>query len=191
VRLRAAWLAVLPLAALVLGLPLFQRAAEGIPPPPAGATADAIAVLTGGPGRIEAGLRLLEEGAAPALIVSGVGRRIEMADVARLAGTTPEALARRVSLGRAAASTRGNAVEIAAWAEARGARRLFVVTAHFHLPRALLELRRALPGAELIAVPVRGQRLRPEVWLREYGKYLGAVIGLSALLPAREEARTR
>lgn len=190
-RLRPAWLVLLPLAALALGFPLFQRSAEEIPPPAAGAAADAIAVLTGGPGRIEAGLGLLERGAAPVLIISGVGRRIDMADVARLAGTTPESLAPRVTLGRAAASTRGNAVEIAAWAEARAARRLFVVTAHFHLPRALLELRRSLPEAELIPVPVRGPRVRPEAWLREYAKYLGALAGLSALLPTREEARTR
>ncbi|MCX7684489.1 MAG: YdcF family protein [Acetobacteraceae bacterium] len=190
-RFRPAWLLLLPVAAVALGFPLFQRAAEDIPPPRPGIGADAIVVLTGGPGRIEAGLRLLGDGAAPVLIVSGVGRRIEMADIARLAGTTAESLAPRVHLGRAAASTRGNAVEIAAWAEARGARRLLVVTAGFHLPRALLELRRTLPEAELIPVPVRGQRVRPEAWLREYAKYLGALAGLSALLPAREEARLR
>lgn len=183
--------ALVPVAALVLGFPLFRRAAERIPPPPPEARAEGIAILTGGPGRIEAGLRLLADGAAPVAIISGVGQRIDPADLARLSGLPMEVLANRVTLGRAAASTRGNAVEIAAWAEARQIRRLFVVTAAFHMPRALLELRRTLPAAELVPVPVRGQPVRAEAWIREYGKYVGALFGLSAVLAAREEARSR
>ena len=190
-RLLATLLLAGPAAALVLGFLLFQGAARDLPDPPTGVQADAIAVLTGGPGRIEAGVRLLDAGAAPVLLVSGVGLRIGLDDIARIAGTAPEALAGRVVLGRAAASTHGNAVEIAAFAEARNARRLLVVSAEFHLPRALVELRRALPEAEAIPVPVRGPPVRTEAWVREYAKYLGAVVGLSTLFTAREEARSR
>lgn len=190
-RLLATLAAALPVLALLVGFPLFQGMVRELPPQPAGVRADAIAVLTGGPGRIEAGVRLLEDGAAPALMVSGVGLRIGLEDIARIAGVAPESLAGRVSLGRAAASTHGNAIEIAAFAEARGARRILVVSADFHLPRSLVELRRALPQAELLPVPVRGAPVRTETWLREYAKYLGALAGLSALFPAREEARSR
>lgn len=180
-----------PVAGLALGFLGFRETVRAIPDPPAAVTADLVAVLTGGPGRIEAGLRLLDAGAAPAAIVSGVGLRIGIEDIARLGGRSVAALDGRVTIGRLAASTRGNAVEVAAFAQSRGARRILLVTADFHLPRALLEQRRALPEAEILAVPVRGPPVRADTWLREYAKYLGALAGLSALFPAREEARTR
>jgi hypothetical protein len=60
--------------------------------------------------------------------------------------------------------------------------RITVVTAGFHMPRALLELRRALPGARLAAHPVAPHRPRAGVLLREYAKLVGAALGLSALL---------
>ncbi|MFM8615734.1 MAG: YdcF family protein, partial [Alphaproteobacteria bacterium] len=81
--------------------------------------ADAIVVLTGGTERVETGFRLLEEGAAPRLFVSGVHPESRLADLARGAGVDPAKLTGRVELGHAAASTRGNAVEIAAWAKQR------------------------------------------------------------------------
>jgi uncharacterized SAM-binding protein YcdF (DUF218 family) len=190
-RLLATLALAVPALGLLLGFPMFQGMVRQLPLPGVGARADAIAVLTGGPGRIEAGVQLLQDGAAPVLLVSGVGLRIGLDDIARIAGVAPESLAGRVSLGRAAASTRGNAIEIAAFAEARGARRILVVSADFHLPRALVELRRALPQAEFVPVPVRGAPVRTEAWLREYAKYLGAFAGLSRLFPAREEARSR
>jgi uncharacterized SAM-binding protein YcdF (DUF218 family) len=125
------------------------------------------------------------------LLVSGVGLRIGLEDIARLAGVSAAELSGRVVLGRAAASTHGNAIEIAAFADARAARRILVVSADFHLPRALVELQRALPQAALLPVPVRGPSPRTETWIREYAKYLGTLVGLSTLFPAREEARRR
>jgi uncharacterized SAM-binding protein YcdF (DUF218 family) len=190
-RLLATLVLALPVLAGLLGFVLFQGMVRALPPPPDGERADAIAVLTGGPGRIEAGIRLLEDGAAPVLLVSGVGLRIGLEDIARLSGTSAAALSGRVVLGRAAASTHGNAIEIAAFADARGARRILVVSADVHLPRALVELQRALPQAALLPVPVHGPSPRIEAWIREYAKYLGALLGLSTLFPAREEARSR
>ena len=49
-------------------------------------TADAIVVLTGGTERVETGFRLLEEGAAPRLFISGVHPDSRLADLARGAG---------------------------------------------------------------------------------------------------------
>jgi len=190
-RLLAALALAIPALGLLFGFLLFRAMVGKLEPPPGDARADAIAVLTGGPGRIEAGVQLLRDGAAPVLLVSGVGLRIGLEDIARIAGVAPESLAGRVILGRAAASTHGNAIEIAAFAEARGIRRILVVSADFHLPRALLELRRAMPQAEFLAVPVRAAPVRTETWVREYAKYLGAWAGLSTLFLAREEARSR
>jgi DUF218 domain len=119
-----------------------------------------------------------------------VGRNATLADLVRGAGLPPElaeSVAGRVTLGHAAASTRGNAAEIAAWARERDIGSVRVVTAGYHMPRALLELRRALPGAALLAHPVVPAALRaptgPRVWrllVGEYSKLIGAWLGLGA-----------
>ena len=157
--------------------------------------ADAIIVLTGGTERVETGFRLLEEGAAPRLFVSGVHPETRLVDLARGAGVDPARLAGRVELGHAAASTRGNAVEIAAWAKQRDIATIRLVTAGYHMPRARAELRRAMPGLLVQAHPVTPARLRadgafwrPRNWgllLGEYMKLLGAEAGLSAFFGGR------
>ena len=83
-------------------------------------------------------------------------RDATLADLVRGAGLAPElaaSVAGRVTLGHAAASTRGNARRDRAWARERGIRSVRVVTAGYHMPRALLELRRALPERGAAAAP--------------------------------------
>ena len=152
---------------------------------------------------METALALLEAGAAPRLLVSGAAPRLAPAELLRAHGRDPAALAGRVALGHAAATTAGNAAETAAWLRAeadagRPVRSLRVVTAGYHMPRAMLELRRALPEVELLAQPVRPAALRGGALpvtrtIRlvggEYVKYGLALVGLASLVPAREASR--
>lgn len=188
-RDRHAWL--LGLAALIAlawcaGFVWFVHIAQSRPDLPA--QADAIVTLTGGAGRVEAGLRLLADGRAPRLLVSGVGGTAEFAAFARRAGAD-QTLASRVTLGRTAGSTHGNAAETAEWAQAYGARSLIVVTSAYHMPRALAELSRALPRATLYPAPVvvawtPGTRLaRLRLLAEEYTKWLAVLLGVSDLAP--------
>ncbi|WP_376098855.1 YdcF family protein [Roseomonas sp. CCTCC AB2023176] len=155
-----------------LGLLLFAiRVAEPGPPAPPG---PGIAVLTGGPERVERGLALLAERPDARLLISGVGHAVVPADLG--------ATGARITLGHTATSTRGNAREVAAWARDTGLRQITIVTAGFHMPRALLELRRALPDAAFQPHPVPPYLPRPTPLLREYGKLVGAALGLSALV---------
>ncbi len=187
---RTGWLAVAALAACLLlagGFAQFLAATRaGGPdgaagPPP---RADAIVALTGGAERVATALRLLADGRGRLLLVSGVGGEAGFTALARQAGADP-ALRSRVTLGRAAASTRGNALETAAWARAHGMGSLLVVTAWYHMPRALAELARALPEIRLYPVPVRPPALGDAATVRllagEYAKWLAAEAGLSAL----------
>lgn len=158
---------------------------ESTPPP----AADGIVALTGGAGRVETALRLLADGRARVLLVSGVGGAAEFTELARLAGVDPR-LGDRVTLGRVAASTRGNATETAAWARSNGIRSLIVVTAGYHMPRALAELGRALPDVAMYPVPVLPPALRDgnatsvlPLLAGEYTKWLAAEVGLTALEP--------
>ena len=54
-----------------------------------------------------------------------------------------------------AGTTYGNALEAADWAHTYHLRTLIIVTADYHMPRAMLEMRRHLPGITLIPAPVR------------------------------------
>jgi uncharacterized SAM-binding protein YcdF (DUF218 family) len=187
------FLALVPLLLWLGGFIWFLRAVQETAA--FASAADAIVVLTGGAERVETGFRLLDEGLAPRLFVSGVHPDSRLADLARGAGVDPAKLASRVELGHAAASTRGNAVEIAAWARPRQIATIRLVTAGYHMPRARAELRRAMPGLRVQAHPVTPARLRaegafwqPRNWsllLGEYMKFLGAELGLSAIFGGR------
>ncbi len=175
----------LVLAALWLaGFAWFVRAGEraaALPP-----HADAIVVLTGAPGRIEAALHLLSEGRADRLLISGVGAG-GFAELARRAGVPDPTLAARTTLGRAAHSTYGNALETADWVHQFGVRTLIVVTSSYHMPRALAELCRALPDTQLLAVPVAADNASWRLLAVEFNKYLAVRSGLGAL--AEREAK--
>lgn len=184
-----ALLAVSPVA----GFAWFLATAAAPPADPLRYT-DGIAVLTGGAERVETGLRLLRDGRADRLLVSGVHPDVTLADLARLAAPESGALEGdmpgRITLGHLATSTRGNAAEIADWARAAGLRSIRVVTAGYHMPRATLELRRALPEATLLPHPVMPARLRDagaagrlRTWsllAGEYLKLIGATVGLAS-----------
>ena len=162
-------------------------ATETTEPPP---VADGIVALTGGAERVETALHLLAQNRARLLLVSGGGGAAEFLELAHRAGV-PATLADRVTLGRAAASTRGNATETAEWVQQKEIRSLIVVTAGYHMPRALAELGRALPGVALYPVSVLPPALRGTVALRllagEYTKWLVAEAGLSALVSRGDE----
>ncbi|WP_198373683.1 YdcF family protein [Roseomonas rosulenta] len=197
--LRTALLLVVPLA-LLLGFIAFLRVAIDPAAPILGQT-DGIVVLTGGSERVTTGFRLLSEGQARLLLISGAHPEASLAEIATAAGIDAAPFAGRVAVGRAAASTRGNAAEAAAWARAEELRSLRIVTAGYHMPRAMLELRRAMPGLQLVAHPVPSAALRapgalwrPQLWALlagEYARYLGAWAGLSgSFVPRRESQGT-
>ncbi|WP_244457211.1 YdcF family protein [Roseomonas fluvialis] len=183
---------------LVLGgFVAFVLAAIDPAPSPPGET-DGIVVLTGGTERVGTGFRLLAEGQARRLLISGAHPEANLPEIAAAAGIDPAPIAGRVDVGHAAASTRGNAAEAAAWARANEMRSLRIVTAGYHMPRAMLEMRRALPQTRLVghrvpsaALRAPGALWRPQLWALlagEYARYLGAWAGLSGAFVPRREA---
>jgi uncharacterized SAM-binding protein YcdF (DUF218 family) len=140
---------------------------------------DAIVVLGaalgagGGPGaairrRVAEGLRRLEAGAAPVLLLSGGkgdGGPAEaevMAGLARAAGV-PEA---RLILENESRSTLENAHHSARLMRARGWTRALVVTDAVHLPRALLAFRAA--GIEAQGAAAKGGARAEPAWSWPY-----------------------
>jgi uncharacterized SAM-binding protein YcdF (DUF218 family) len=163
--------------------------------PQAPAHTDGIVALTGGPERVETALRLLAEGRADRLLLSGIGGGAELSELARRAGIDPLPLAPRVTIDRTAATTRGNALATAGWARANNIHSLLVVTAAYHIPRALTELARTLPDVTLYPLPVVQPERSSEAPLRlmaeEYIKFLATTTGLTSMLPEREPTLPR
>ena len=174
---------VAALAALAWGAGLFAFAAA-IPSVVADTTTrtDAIVVLTGGSRRLDTGLELLSGEKARKMFVSGVYRGIDVAKLLELSKATPEEFECCVSIGHRADNTAGNAKETAAWLKGQGLRSLRLVTSGYHMPRALLEFRHILPGAELVLHPVFTEIVKQDRWwawpgtssliVSEYNKYL-------------------
>jgi uncharacterized SAM-binding protein YcdF (DUF218 family) len=192
--LRAALAAAgLSAAALLLGFLGFVASLERAEPEalPRG---DAIVALTGGVERIPDAVDWLALGRGDRLLISGVGAEVRIEQLARKSPRLRTWLGCCVDVGHEALNTVGNAQETRDWASRRGYRSLLVVTSSYHMPRALLELRRHMPEAELIAAPVVTHRLRGmRLWsdpalLRtlgvEYAKFLVAYARASLTRPA-------
>lgn len=151
-------------------------------PKQANVKTDAIIVLTGGGGRLAAGFDLLARGRSDHLLISGVYRGVEIRELLTLWQHNQPAMEDQVSLGYEATNTIGNAVEGSAWMRHNGYHSLRLVTADYHMRRALRAFRHHLPNVTIIPHPVYAPELQRQLWwkdgntffllVREYTKYL-------------------
>lgn len=166
-----------------VGLWAFAARITRSTPAPNPAPADGIVALTGhSNARIAAGMKLLEDGHAQRMLISGVNREASREDIRGVAKAPGRIYDCCVDLGFQAVNTVGNARETAAWAREHHFRRLIVVTADYHMPRAVLELHGALPEAQLTPYPVATDELDARRWWKtmagakrmiiEYSKYM-------------------
>jgi uncharacterized SAM-binding protein YcdF (DUF218 family) len=159
------------------------------------AVADGIVALTGANSneRIAAAVQLLAEHKGRRVLVSGVNRDVSREQLRTASNTVRRLYDCCVDLGFTAADTVGNARETADWAKAMRYRSLTIVTADYHMPRAMLELRAVLrpAGVALQTYAVPTAALKTRHWWRspgaarlmvvEYCKYL-AILGREAVL---------
>jgi len=124
---------------------------------------DAIVVLTGGSGRLDAGLDLLEADNASRLFVSGVYKGMEVRRLLNLSKKGRAHLESRIAIGNAE-NTRENARETTDWIAGKGIRTLRLVTAAYHMPRSLLEFNNAMPAVHIIPNPVFPGHVKQERW---------------------------
>jgi uncharacterized SAM-binding protein YcdF (DUF218 family) len=186
-------LAALLIALMIwsLGLLAFTGRVDQSTPAPEPPVADGVVALTGASTlRLEAATKLLEEGKGQRLLISGVNREATRADVQSVTKAVKPIYDCCVDLGFAAANTIGNAREAAEWAKSKGYKSLIIVTADYHMPRSMLELRAAMPGVALNAYPVKTDLNAHRWWktsssarrmIVEYCKYL-AILGREAFL---------
>ncbi|HEY2050686.1 MAG TPA: YdcF family protein [Caulobacteraceae bacterium] len=172
--------------AWVSGLFAFAGRVQRMTPAPMPTPADGIVALTGGSNvRLKTATDLLEGGEGRRLLVSGVNPMATRQDLWTVTGAAKPLFDCCVDLGFKAADTVGNARETAEWARARRYRSLILVTADYHMPRAMVELEAAAPGVRITPYPVATTDLDARRWLddqrgaermaKEYCKYLVAL----------------
>lgn len=185
----------------IAGLFAFATRVQQSTPPLEPRFADGVVALTGprSDERLAAAVGLLEDGKARRVLISGVSRIANREDIRATSRATRRLYDCCVDLGFRAADTVGNARETIEWAAAMRYRSLIIVTADYHMPRAMLELRAVAPkGLQLQTYAVPTPALKAQRWWRrpsavrlmalEYSKYL-AILVREAVLSLGPRAR--
>ncbi|MBX3504138.1 MAG: YdcF family protein [Parvibaculum sp.] len=163
------------------GFFIFTATLERTPPSEV-PVADGIVALTGGPDRISVAYRLLEQGKGTRLLITGVNPDVTVASLKKIVPGEAVKFDCCIDIGYMAANTVGNAAETAEWVREQRYRSIILVTSTYHLPRARLELGRAMPGVEITPYPVFQDTLHLDGWwaypgttrllISEYTKFL-------------------
>jgi len=138
------------------------------------ANTDVVIVLTGGSNRIEEGLRLMADDRAKAMLVTGVHPNVTREMLINRWNGGEEAkigLLKHccVFIEHKAASTEDNAEEALAWLNRNGGPRgvnIRLVTSDYHMPRAKLLFRRAMPDAQIYTWPVKTKDMMTRNFMR-------------------------
>ena len=184
-RLAAAAAGLAALAWLA-GLAAFAQTVTRYPEPD-GRQTDAIVALTGEQNRLRVGVELLRAELAGRLFFSGVYRGVDVEHLMELLREDAQGFECCIDLGYVATDTKGNAAETADWVREEQVGTVRLVTSDYHMPRSLLEFRRAIPDIEIVPHPVKSERVPLSPWYGslasvkllaiEYSKYLVVLMG--------------
>ncbi len=177
------------LVLLAIGFIVFANSVDREHVVPQG-PADGIAVLTGGVARIDEAMKLLAEGKAKRVLITGVNRTTTTDELKELASQGDQYFSCCVDIDKEARNTIDNATETSQWVALNHYGSIIVVTSNYHMPRALAELARVMPGVTLIPYSVVDNNVHLQRWwtypgttrllLSEYLKYLPALTRLGA-----------
>jgi len=181
-------LLLLAVALTAIGFFIFTGSIQRSQPEPR--TADGIAVLTGGVARIDEAMKLLAQQKAKRLLITGVNRTTSTEALKQLASEGDQLFSCCVDIDKEARNTIDNATETSQWVAQHHYNSIIVVTSNYHMPRALAELGRVMPGVTLIPYSVIDNNVRLDRWwtypgttrllISEYLKYLPALGRLGA-----------
>lgn len=165
------------LATLLLAWALgFAWFAIFLPQPLGDSATDGVVVLTGGRGRIERSIEVLDRGWSGALLISGVDPEVKPGVLAAEFDIPQGQIDCCITLGYDAVDTSTNAAETALWARENGMNSLRLVTSDWHMRRAAYELEQAIGGeVEILRDAVPTQPSLGALFL-EYHKLLARFV---------------
>lgn len=133
---------------------------------------DGIVVLTGGAGRIDRGLMMLERHQAKKMLVSGVNRQVKVEELAALYDIPSHLIECCVDLGTQAVDTSSNAQETAEWITLNHYHSVRLITTDWHMARARFELSLMIGKDIKVVEDAIPSHAGWRVWIIEYCKYL-------------------
>ena len=130
------------------------------------------------------------DGKAKRVLITGVNRTTTTEELKQLASQGDQYFACCVDIDKEARNTIDNATETSEWVALNRYGSIIVVTSNYHMPRAVAELARVMPGVTLVPYPVVDNNVHLDRWwtypgttkllLSEYLKYLPALGRLGA-----------
>ncbi len=145
---------------------------------------DAIVVLTGGNYRIQTGIDALLSGKAPQLFISGVHKSVSKQEIVEVWEGVNDLASCCVTIGHEATTTFENAIEVKSWLKNKNYRSIYLITSTYHMNRALMELRYALPDIEIIRYEVPYEDYKPTelaFWVITFSEYHKWLLRFSSL----------
>lgn len=140
----------------------------------------AIIALTGGRNRIAEAIKLLNDGKADMLFISGVGKQSSLKAIQKRNRISITA-ENRVFIGKEATNTVENAIETKAWIHNNKITSIRLVTSNYHIPRSITEFKTLNPGLKIVVHPVYSELVEKKWWtswhtfsliFSEYNKFL-------------------
>ena len=112
---------------------------------------DGIAVLTGGKGRINLGLKLFSENRTLKLIISGVDKQVSVNNI------IPNDLknAANITIDKDSESTYQNAKVVNRWSIKHKLRNITIITSYYHMPRSMFLMKLLSPNVNFYPYPVK------------------------------------
>jgi uncharacterized SAM-binding protein YcdF (DUF218 family) len=151
-----------------------------LPGPAENERTDAVVVLTGGAGRFERGLDVLQAKQARRMLVSGVDPTVRRAEFEVLRNVPTKVSRCCIDLDKASVDTISNARETARWLKGHKFRSVRLVTSDWHMRRARLELDHVVGrDVRVIGDAVRTNPSLTQLFM-EYNKLVARFVALEA-----------
>ena len=134
-----------------------------------------IVILTGGTNRIKDGLKIIAYFSKSKknnykILVSGTGIGFTKKSLERKLGPNfnPQLIQCCIDLDSVSKNTFTNASETLKWTNKNNIREFILITSNYHMPRALLEFKNAMPNLKIYTYAITPKKHVIENWLNSY-----------------------
>lgn len=141
-------------------------------PAKAGLRTDAVVVITGGKGRIEHAMKVLEDGKTKRVLIAGADPLVTKKDLVDRFDAERKLVRCCVDLGSESVDTRSNAEEAQRWLARHNYNSVRLITNDWHMRRASYEFRKGLDGKYQIFTDAVRAEPGLGTLFAEYNKYL-------------------